>query len=733
MKLRSLFIYILVYTTTINLCTAQDAAIKRGDKFYDNFSYSKAIAEFETVKIKTIAINRKLAYSYLRMGNTEKAESYFATVANDTAANATDAYNYFYSLREAGKYNESETWIKVFNEKQNDDSRGLEYKKSLGSFLKLKTDDGRFKIKNLAINTAQQDFGTAHFGNKIVISSTHRDIQSSMRIWNGNEKNFLNLFEADRDSVNELSNLTECNKTINKKYHEGPATYNAEGTYMVFTRDNYENKSSDGVRKLQLFYAKFITNKWTLPAALNLNNKEYSTGHAALSADGNTMYFASDMPGGKGGTDIYSTTRITDSTWTTPKNLGAKLNTEGNEMFPTIHPDGILFFASNGHVGLGGLDVFAIQLKNGTLGTLQNLGTPINSTKDDFSFLLDANQKAGYFSSNRNDGKGDDDIYSFLLTTPFKFGKQIKGVAKTKTGELLAATKINLYNSKNEIVETKTTSTDGSYLFDIENDDTYNLQGTKEKYFEGKNTANTTDKEVVEANLVLEKDPGFAIYCLITNKQTKEPVKDVKITLTNKVTGTVETIITTETGDFIRALEGAKLNDNIEYALKLEAPGYLTEKFTYKKTLNKSGKYNIHEELDMRMDKMEIGGDLAKMIDIKPIYFDVNKFNIRPDAAIELDKIIAVMTEYPNLEVELGSHTDCRAPIKYNETLSDKRAKASAAYIQAKIVNPTRIFGKGYGESKLKNGCACEGAVKSTCSDAEHQENRRTEFIITKM
>jgi outer membrane protein OmpA-like peptidoglycan-associated protein len=733
MKLKSVFVFIITSIAFITIAFAQTTAIKRGNKLFDNFSYGKAIQEFETIKNKTIDVNRKLATSYLRMGNATKAEDYFAKVANDTAATAADAYNYFYSLREAGKYNESETWIKVFNEKKFDDSRGVEYKASLGSFLKLNTSDGRFKIKNLAINSPQQDFGTAHFGKKIVISSTNRNIQSSLRIWNGNEKNFLNLFEANRDSLNELSNLTECNKTVNKKYHEGPATYNANGTYMVFTRDNYENKSSDGIRKLQLFYAKFINNKWTKPAALNLNNKEYSTGHATLSADGNTMYYASDMLGGKGGTDIYSTTRVNDSTWTTPKNMGSKINTEGNEMFPTIHKDDLLFFASNGHVGLGGLDVFVAQVKNNTVGALQNLGTPINGNKDDFAFLLDDDQKAGYFSSNRTDGKGDDDIYSFLLSKPFKFGKQIKGIAKDKTGAPLATTIVTLYNSKNEIVATKTTNADGTYLFDVENDDAYNLQGTKEKYFDGKNTANTKDKEVVEANVILEKDPGFAIYCLITNKQTKQPVKDVKITLINKITGVEETIITPETGDFMRALETAKLNDKIEYTLKLEASGYLTERFTYKKTLSKPGKYNLHEEMDLSMDKMEIGGDLAKMIDIKPIYFDVNKFNIRPDAAIELDKVIAVMAEYPNLEIELGSHTDCRAPIKYNETLSDKRAKASAAYIQAKITRPERMYGKGYGESKLKNGCACEGKVKSTCSDAEHQENRRTEFIITKM
>jgi outer membrane protein OmpA-like peptidoglycan-associated protein/Tol biopolymer transport system component len=732
MKLNTLLNYTVAGSLLASTAIAQTGTIKKGTKYYNNYSYSKSIKKFESLTERSTDVNRKLADSYMRLGNVEKAEENYAKVANAPDATPADAYNYFYALRSAGKYTESETWIKKFHDNVATDSRGIEYTNNIGSFTKLKTDEGRFKIKNLAMNTAEQEFGTAYCGKQIVYTSSQRGVKTTVRTWNGNGKSFLNLFVADRGTDSELKNTTQLSATINKKYHEGPASYSADGTFMMFTRDNYATKSDEGVKKLQLFSSELKEDKWTKPEAFTFNNKEYSTGHPSLTADGKTMYFASDMPGGKGGSDIYKSTRGTDGVWTTPENLGAKINTEGNEMFPSIHKDGLLFFASNGHVGLGGLDVFVAQMKDGKVGKIQNVGTPINGTKDDFAFVLDDDQKGGYFSSNRLDGKGDDDIYSYSLFKPFKFGKQIKGVAKDKTGLILADTKVNLYDGKGKVIETVTTTADGAYLFNVENDDVYKLDGLKDKYFDGKNTADTKGKDVVEADVVLEKDPGMALCGIITDKVTKAPLKDVKVTLTNTETGAVETIITPATGDFMQVMN-KKLGDNIAYRIKLESPGYLTETFNYSKTLTKLGKQNLHEELDFALDKMQVGGDLAKMIDIKPIYFDVNKFNIRADAATELNKIIAVMTEYPNLVIELGSHTDCRAPMKYNETLSEKRAKASAAYVKAKITNPERIYGKGYGESKLKNGCACEGIVKSTCSDAEHQENRRTEFIIKKM
>lgn len=727
----------LVTTSALVVSTslAQTGAAKKGTKYYSNYSYSKAIKKLSPLKEKTVDVNRKLADSYMRLGNVEKAEEYYAIVANSAEATSNDAYNYFYALREQGKYTESETWIKKFHGTSASDTRGVEYAQNIGSFTKLKTDDGRFKIKNLDINTAQQDFGVTYYkDNQVVFASSRGGLKATDRKWNGNGLNFLNLYVADRATANELTKEKQFSKSINKKYHEGPAAFSGDNTFMVFTRDNYENKSTDGIKKLQLFSAELKDGNWSKPTPFTFNNKEYSCGQPSLTADGKTMYFTSDMPGGKGGTDIYKSTRGSDGVWSTPENLGAKINTEGNEMFPNLHKDGMLFFSSNGHVGLGGLDVFVAQAKDGKIGKIQNVGTPVNDTRDDFSFILADDQKSGYFASNRIGGKGDDDIYSFALYKPFKFGKQIKGIAKDKMGIIVATTKIHLYDSKGKVLETVTTGDDGAYTFDVENDDTYKLDGVKEKYFDGKNTADTKDKDVVIADVILEKDPGMALGLLVTDGKTGAPMEGVKFKITNLTTSEVFLQdVTPATGDALKALAGNKLGDVLVYKIELSKTGYFHKEIVFNHTIAKPGIVNVHELLKGGLSMDREVTDLRDLVVINDIRFDLNKFNIRPDAAAELDKVVEVMNKYAGMAVELGSHTDCRASIKYNETLSDKRAKASAAYIKSKITTPTRINGKGYGESRLLNGCACEGTVKSTCSEEEHQKNRRTEFKILSM
>jgi outer membrane protein OmpA-like peptidoglycan-associated protein len=220
---------------------------------------------------------------------------------------------------------------------------------------------------------------------------------------------------------------------------------------------------------------------------------------------------------------------------------------------------------------------------------------------------------------------------------------------------------------------------------------------------------------------------------LLVDEITKKPIDSATITLQDMMNNKSEVIITPETGDFYRNLNHKKLNDSLSYSIKFEKEGYLTEIHPYNQKLYREGQYNINEDLKFEMKPVEEGMDLSDIIDINPIYFDLNKDNIRPDAAIELDKIVKVMNENPKLEIELGSHTDCRASAAYNLALSDRRAKSSANYIKARIANPERIYGKGYGETRLINHCECEGNRKVPCTEEEHQQNRRTEFRIIKV
>jgi len=299
---------------------------------------------------------------------------------------------------------------------------------------------------------------------------------------------------------------------------------------------------------------------------------------------------------------------------------------------------------------------------------------------------------------------------------------------------ILVNVKVNLYNEDGEVIGTTITSEDGKYEWEIEQDKFYPLEGNKKQYSDAYNTADSyTEDYIVYADLILTKFPEFSLYFVVTDARSDVPLEGVKINVINYIENNSEEIITTETGDFLRKLEGKKLNDSLSYEFALEKEGYISETHHWQKVLHRPGQYNVHEDLDFTMDLVEEGMDLGKIIDINPIYFDFNKSNIREDAAIELDKIVKVMNDNPNMVIELGSHTDCRGSKKYNISLSDRRAKSSAKYISERITDPERIYGKGYGESTLINKCACEGAHKVPCSEEEHQLNRRTEFTIKKM
>ena len=276
----------------------------------------------------------------------------------------------------------------------------------------------------------------------------------------------------------------------------------------------------------------------------------------------------------------------------------------------------------------------------------------------------------------------------------------------------------------------------GQYTFEIEPNKEYVISASKDDYKE--NLANLTTKNLttssIQAQVNLDKNEGFSLYGLITDNKTKQAISEVKVTIVDKSSGKVVFDGTTaNSGDFDKVLENVQMNQTLNYSLTLKKDGYLTKTADFSKLVTTPGVININEKLDVSLTKVEVGLDLAKLIDIKPIYFDRNKFTIRSDASLELDKIVKVMNEYPTMVIELGSHTDCRGTILQNATLSDNRAKASAEYIKKKITNPDRIYGKGYGESKLKTDCPCEGAVKSTCTEEQHQENRRTEFLIIKI
>ncbi len=737
---------ILLISIVIATCftaSAQSGKLKKADNYYNKIAYANAAELYTELigsEVDSPKLKSKLADCYYQIGETEKAEEYYAKMITSPEAISQDIYNYAQSLKENGKYAESDKWMEKFHSMEGSDLRVKEFVSNKTYVQQIESQGVYFKVNLLKVNTKHADFGGYPYGENQSYFVTNRKKRVSVkRFHSWNNKKFLDLYKADVVTNGELENATFLSRKANKKFHEGPLCFTKDGKTVYFTRNNMnrgkKRKDQKGIQNLKIYRADIDGDgNWTNQEELAINSKDYSVGHPTLSADEKTLYFVSDMPGGIGGSDIYKMAINEDGTFGKAENLGERINTEGQEMFPWMTSEGLLFFASDGHLGLGGLDVFVmLPKKDGSFKKLMNVGKPVNTPKDDFALIMNPDNLTGYVSSNRTTGTGDDDIYSFTLLKPLKVNLSIKGiVADKRSNTILPGATVELKDVEGNIIATTTADDNGSYEFGLEPDLDYTVSAHKDDYFDDSQEISTKKLddgvEMLEQNLGLEKDPGLSLYALVTDKKTGAPLENVTLTILDNMTGKSETFNTPETGDYRKALMDKKLDDRGSYNITLQKEGYFTKTVTYNTAFDHEGQYDVHANLDLGLDPAV--KDLADLIEINPINFDLNKYKIRPDAAKELDKIVVVMNKYPGLVVELGSHTDCRASKAYNMRLSDKRAKASAAYIKTKITNPERIYGKGYGESILLNGCECEGAVKSDCSEEEHEKNRRTEFKV---
>ncbi|NQY66441.1 MAG: OmpA family protein [Flavobacteriales bacterium] len=712
---------------------AEDKSKKelKADRHYYRFSFQKAISKYESSKMLTKRGYRNLADSYRKISDYINSSLNYAKIVQGEDGDSEDIFNYASVLRLTGAYDLSHDWMEKFKALEPFDLRAKSFTNNLSDFQGLLEDEGQYKIIPLKANTDQQDFGAAYYKKQLVFASTRVDVKAAVDKYNWNGLPFLDLYVADRDLM-EFVNVEHFKGDINKKMHEGPASFNEKGDYMAFTRNNYLDKSSNGSVNLKIYFTTMNEEgHWEREESFRHNNKEYSIGHPYLSKDGKEMYFASDMPGSHGGVDIFKVKKGADGKWGEVMNLGSEINTEEDEMFPFFHENTkILFYASKGHLGLGGLDVFFSKMISDTVYTKsENLGIPLNSNADDFALIIDDEMEHGYFSSNREGGKGDDDIYAFELLRPIDDGIILKGVAKDQDGNILSSVLVTLTDIEGLVLDTLTVGKDGAYRFNVDRDLEYYLIGDKTEYINQPKLTNTiTPADEVITDIVLEKNIGLSLYALIEDSRTKSPLAGVKVTLTDKKTGKVSDYTTPASGEYRKIVDDKKITDKGLYNLVLEKEGYFTKSVTLNTVFDKDGVVNLNALLDLGMDR-EVK-NLNDLVQINDIRFDLNKYNIRPDAAVELDKIVKIMQDYENMVVELGSHTDCRGSKKYNIKLSAKRAKASAMYIKNKIRFPERIYGKGYGESDLVNDCGCEGAVKSDCSDEEHAANRRSTFKV---
>lgn len=711
---------------------AQVNAWKKGNLYYGQHSYAEAIPFYEKI-LKGDSSNKMLLSNlgdcYRLTNNTDGQLLCYGGLIRLGSAEPIQELYYGQALLEKGEAEKA----KPYFEKYAADSRGQNL---ASSYAKIKTytkNADAYSVTPVPYNSPQNDMCAVRFHDAVVFASSRSKTSWINKQQGWTQGSYMGIYATEKDENGKDMTPTAFMGDLDSKFNDGPICFTKDFNMVYFTRNNATKTevAKDGTFKLKILEATMDENGFSMVSVLPFNNNDFNFAHPSISPDGFTIYFASDMEGGKGGMDIYMCKKDSGGVWGVPVNMGDKINTAGSEVFPFISSNGLLYFSSNGLDGLGGLDIYETKLVDGMPSRVYNLGEPVNSKNDDFGMYLMEDNKYGFISSNRKSGGMDDDIYDLQILREVKRGKDVKIVLKDKaSGEVLANAKLVING------DTMKTDDKGEYSMMTEEDLEYKLVALKDDYFKSEDnvSSKTSLDESFTKEILLEKDPKLFLRALITDAKSKTLLEGVTLKVTDIATNTeVDAYTTTAEGDYFKFLFSNRIGDKLTYLIRIEKPGYLQRTVIFTHTIEKPGEINMNESLNLSLGKVEVGMDLAKMIDMKPIYFDLGKFVIRKDAAIELDKIVQVMNEYPNMSIELGSHTDCRSGAASNMKLSTARAQASATYIVKKGINKTRIVGKGYGESKLLNNCACEGKVQSPCSEEEHQVNRRTEFIITKL
>jgi outer membrane protein OmpA-like peptidoglycan-associated protein len=713
--------------------TSSDASnLRKANLLYSEKAYAEAVPLYEKA-LQADSYNKmilsNLGECYRLTKNTSGQLKAYGELVTQNEAEPVQVLYYAQALMENGEAEKAKPYLEKFNL----DSRGKQLASSLEK-MKLYTKNSDAYVVNIAtFNSPQSDFCAVKYRDEVVFASARKKTEWIKRQQGWTEGNFLHLFTTDK-SFGEYSSPKLFMTDLKSRFNDGPVSFTRDYNTIYFTRNNSkkDERAKDGTFKLKILEASLDANGFSMVKLLSFNNKDFNFAHPSVSPDGYTLYFSSDMDGGRGGMDIYRCRKDSNGVWTTPENLGDLVNSAGNEVFPFIAPDGKFYFSSNGHDGLGGLDIYEAKMKFGSPVKIYNMGMPINSKDDDFGFYLSDDNKTGFISSNRKAGGLDDDVYDLQIVKEVKRGKDIILAVKDRdSGTPIPDARLVLNG------DTVKASEKGEYTVNAEEEIEYKVQALKEDYFSAEDqfNANSSPDDAFTREIALEKDPKPFLRGLVTDLRSGGELLDgVNIKIIDiESNNEIDNYTTTSSGDYFKFLWGKKLGDRLAYLIKLDKTGYLERTVVFTHVIDKPGEVNLNEKLNLSLGKVAVGMDIGKLIDLKPIYFDFGKSTIRKDAALELDKIVQVMNEYPNMFIELGSHTDCRSSAASNLKLSTGRAKASVDYIVKKGINKMRITAKGYGESKLLNNCACEGKAQSSCPEEEHAKNRRTEFLITRL
>jgi outer membrane protein OmpA-like peptidoglycan-associated protein len=616
----------LSFMLAVQLATGQNKDTEAADKLYARMEYVDAAdAYLKLSNKKDPYVYRQLAESYYNVFNSKEAVKWYAE-ATKTQQDAETYYHYAQMLKAEGQYEQANAQMQKFASLAPNDQRAIAFKADPNYLPKLRNQSKLFDEKLLDINAEKYSSfgGVLTNDNNFYFTSARNEARKTYGV---NEQPYLDLYTATYNANGTFSEPTPISE-VNSKWHDGPAAVTADGNTMYFASESFkESKQFEKDKELNLkmgqvylYKATKADGKWGNVEVLPINDKTYSTGNPAISADGKTLYFVSNRPGGLGGNDIWKVEVKGNNSYGEPKNLGDKVNTPGNDNFPYVTEEGKLYFSTDGRKGFGAFDIFVIDLKNN--GEAMNVGLPVNSGQDDFAFTFNNQKNIGFFSSNR--AGGIDKLYS---ATPVCGVEAIVMVRDAKTGAALATAKVAILDEKNNVIETRNAGADGKVTYNVDCDRPYTIQASM--------------------------------------------------------------------------------------------PGYENNSFPIAKT--RGGVVNVAADLNPIEEIVK-----ENIVVLNDIFFEFNKSNITKEAAFELDKLVEAMKANPTMVIMAKAHTDNRGSDKYNMNLSNQRAKATVQYVISKGIARERISGQGYGESEPKVNCG------ENCTEEQHAQNRRSEFIIVK-
>ena len=704
---------VIIFVFSIQFINAQDQELVRAKRFFDKTYYSEAITLYEKLAETKPSqeVIKNLADSYYYTNDLIKAQRYYRLLVKNYNSNLDRQYYFRYAqtLKASNSYEDANAVLREYYSKSANANDTAAFENDIKTLENVSAIGKRFEIKNLAINTPNSEFGAVKYKDNLVFAGVKLKPGLFDKKFKWDNAAYLNLVEVPIQNINNADAVTTYFASeLKSGMHESNAVFTKDGKTIYFTRNNSKNgskrKNDQKISNIQIFKAELVDGKWTKLTALPFNSPNYSVEHPALSPDEKVLYFASDMPGSIGSFDIYSV-NINKGAFDTPKNLGPLVNTDKREQFPFVSSDNKLYFSSDGHLGYGSLDVFVSDINGGEHSKPVNIGLPLNSNLDDFSFNIDSNTKEGYFASNREGGKGSDDIYQFKETKDLIVEDCKQFIAGTITDVdtklVLENAIVMVQDSDKKTLNTFTTAADGKFSFTVACESSYTIVAFKEKYTNESRTL-TIGKTRNETN-----DGSLALKSLDAIKlEEKEFAANKR----------KQEIIIEEENKKKEALAAIELKQKEIKAKEVEIAAAEIKKKEKEKQI-------IAQEKDVIKDRDRL------IIKTDPIYFDYNMWYIRKESKVVLGRVVALMNKYPEMEIEIGSHTDSRGNAQYNADLSQKRANSTRDFIIQSGINAKRVTSKGYGESVPIIKCKTDDA----CSEEEHELNRRSEFVIKKL